>query len=145
MPGTHWMCWKQENIPNISKSLNKSSCWYKTNTEMHIYGTVLIVFFGMGKHQKISNMFNLRSYNYSEHLRWTFSILQCKCNILSVGNQSKGQHSCKIFHHWHDRRMRNCIQYSVLLYTFNSIPSFCCRYSLELIYSIQNVNTSSWM
>ena len=37
-----------------------------------------------------------------------FSILQCKCNILSAGNQSEGQHSHKIFHHW-----------QVLLYTFN--------------------------
>ena len=62
----------------------------------------------MGKHKKYLACFNLRSYKYSVHLRWTFSILQCKCNILSAGNQSEGQHCHKIFHHW-----------QVLLYTFN--------------------------
>ena len=61
---------------------------------------MLIVFFAVGNRKKIQHVYNLRSYKYSVHLRWTFSILQCKFNILSAWNQSKGQHSRKIFRHW---------------------------------------------
>ena len=47
---------------------------------------MLIIFFGMGKHKQYlaCNFFNLQSYKYSVHLRWTYSILQCKCNYCQL-------------------------------------------------------------
>ena len=66
---------------------------------MCICGTVLIVAVSasLTNDSNLSH-FDFKSHTYSVPLRSILPTLQCKYNILSVGNQTKGESSRKIFH-----------------------------------------------
>ena len=82
----------------LSSDLQRNTEFHKTLTQICICGTVLMVAV-LASLTDCGNLshFNFKLHNYSVPLRWILPTLQCKQNVLSVGNQTKWESSRNIF------------------------------------------------